>query len=81
VYYVLADLSNTPWKVSEVFYYAQRAVLYPIDPLFDLETQTLKPRCVMALKHIFNISDQDQDGSLSDAELNDYQVKCFDAPL
>ncbi|PIA27405.1 hypothetical protein AQUCO_07800030v1 [Aquilegia coerulea] len=68
-------------QVSEVFHSAQRAVVHPIDPLFDQQTQTLKPQCVMALQHIFQICDQDQDGSLSDTDLNDFQVKCFGVPL
>ncbi|XP_073393022.1 mitochondrial Rho GTPase 1 isoform X6 [Physcomitrium patens] len=45
------------------------------------ETRTLKPRCVRALKRIFMLCDRDKDGALNDAELNDFQVKCFNAPL
>ncbi|TYI16311.1 hypothetical protein ES332_A08G246100v1 [Gossypium tomentosum] len=68
-------------EIPEVFYYAQKAVLHPTGPLFDQETQTLKPRCVRALKRIFILCDHDRDGALSDAELNNFQVKCFNAPL
>lgn len=68
-------------QVPEVFYYAQRAVLHPTAPLFDQETQTLKPRCVRALKRIFILCDRDEDDALNDAELNEFQVKCFNAPL
>ncbi|GMG99715.1 hypothetical protein Nepgr_001555 [Nepenthes gracilis] len=68
-------------QIPEVFYYAQKAVLHPTAPLFDQETQTLKPRCIRALKRIFILCDHDRDGALSDAELNDFQVKCFSAPL
>ncbi|XP_076911550.1 mitochondrial Rho GTPase 1-like [Bidens hawaiensis] len=68
-------------QTPEVFYYAQKAVIHPTAPLFDQETQMLKPRCVRALKRIFILSDHDRDGTLSDAELNDFQVKCFSAPL
>ncbi|KAJ4822637.1 Mitochondrial Rho GTPase 1 [Turnera subulata] len=68
-------------QIPEVFYYAQKAVLHPTGPLFDQESQTLKPRCVRALKRIFILCDQDRDGALSDAELNDFQVRCFNAPL
>ncbi|KAL3840376.1 hypothetical protein ACJIZ3_024967 [Penstemon smallii] len=67
--------------IPEVFYYAQKAVLHPTAPLFDQEQQVLKPRCVRALKRIFILCDHDRDGALSDAELNDFQVKCFNAPL
>ncbi|XP_073265585.1 mitochondrial Rho GTPase 1 isoform X1 [Populus alba] len=68
-------------QIPEVFYYAQKAVLHPTGPLFDQESQTLKPRCVRALKRIFILCDLDRDGALSDAELNEFQVKCFNAPL
>uniref|UniRef100_A0A7N0TFT6 Mitochondrial Rho GTPase n=1 Tax=Kalanchoe fedtschenkoi TaxID=63787 RepID=A0A7N0TFT6_KALFE len=68
-------------QIPEVFFYAQKAVLHPTAPLFDQETQTLKPRCVRALKRIFILCDHDRDGALSDAELNDFQVRCFNAPL
>ncbi|CAN1124291.1 Mitochondrial Rho GTPase 1 [Linum perenne] len=68
-------------QIPEVFYYAQKAVLHPTGPLFDQESQTLKPRCVRALKRIFILCDNDRDGALSDAELNEFQVKCFNAPL
>ncbi|XP_058077713.1 mitochondrial Rho GTPase 1-like [Magnolia sinica] len=68
-------------QVHEVFYYAQKAVLHPTAPLFDQETQTLKPRCVRALKRLFILCDHDRDGALSDSELNDFQVRCFSAPL
>ncbi|XP_038709777.1 mitochondrial Rho GTPase 2 [Tripterygium wilfordii] len=68
-------------QVPDVFYYAQKAVLHPTAPLFDQESQTLKPRCVRALKRIFVLCDIDMDGALSDTELNKFQVKCFNTPL
>lgn len=68
-------------QVPEVFYYAQKAVLHPTAPLFDQESQTLKPRCIRALKRIFILCDHDMDSALNDSELNEFQVKCFNAPL
>ncbi|KAI7736559.1 hypothetical protein M8C21_015792 [Ambrosia artemisiifolia] len=68
-------------QVPEVFYYAQKAVLHPTAPLFDQESQTLKPRCIRALKRIFILCDHDMDGALNDRELNEFQIKCFNAPL
>ncbi|KAF8392435.1 hypothetical protein HHK36_022777 [Tetracentron sinense] len=62
-------------QVREVFCYAQKAVLQPTGPLFDKETQALKPRCVRALKRIFILCDHDGDGALSDAELNNFQTQ------
>lgn len=67
--------------VGEVFYYALKAVLYPMAPLYDPESQTLQPLCVRALKRIFSLCDKDRDGVLNDSELNEFQVKCFNAPL
>lgn len=60
--------------MPEVFYYAQRAVLHPTAPLFDLERQSLKPRCKNALRRVFTLCDRDMDGALSDEELNEFQV-------
>jgi hypothetical protein len=61
-------------QVADTFYYAQKAVLHPTAPLFDQDSQTLKPHCVRALKRIFILCDHDRDGALSDEELNDFQV-------
>lgn len=49
-------------------------MLHPTSPLFDQESQTLKPRCIRALKRIFNLSDLDMDSALNDSELNHFQV-------
>jgi mitochondrial Rho GTPase 1 len=68
-------------QVSDVFYLAQKAALYPTAPLFDKESKTLNSRCGRALKRIFILCDRDKDGALSDAELNAFQLKCFYAPL
>ncbi|CAK9147069.1 unnamed protein product [Ilex paraguariensis] len=68
-------------QIPEVFYYAQKAVLHPTAPLFDQETQTLKPRCMRALKRVFVLCDHDMDNALNNEELNEFQVKCFNAPL
>ncbi|KAM1343935.1 hypothetical protein PS2_007991 [Malus domestica] len=68
-------------QVPEVFHYASKAVLHPITPLFDQETQSLQPRCIRALKRIFTLCDCDMDGALNDEELNKFQVECFNAPL
>lgn len=67
--------------VGEVFYYALKAVLYPMAPLYDPESQTLQPLCIRALKRIFSLCDKDKDDVLNDNELNEFQVKCFNAPL
>ncbi len=61
-------------QIAEVFYYAQKAILHPMAPLFDQETQTLRPHCVRALKRIFILCDHNKHGALSDSELNNFQV-------
>jgi len=67
--------------VGEVFYYALKAVLHPMAPLYEPEAQKLRPLCARALKRIFMLCDTDQDGILDDAELNNFQIHCFNAPL
>ena len=71
------DLSN----VSEVFHYAQKAVLHPSSPLFIYEINELTITVVKALHRIFRLCDLDNDGYLSDNEINYLQVKAFGAPL
>ncbi|KAL9934228.1 hypothetical protein V8E36_006684 [Tilletia maclaganii] len=68
-------------NISEIFYFAQKAVLYPTAPLYDSREQKLRSGCVDALKRIFLLCDNDQDGVLNDRELNNFQRRCFDAPL
>ena len=62
-------------NVSEVFYFAQKAVLHPTAPLYDSREHVLKPQCVEALKRIFKLCDTDKDNILNDDELNEFQVK------
>jgi Ras family protein T1 len=73
--------AQLPLNVSEVFYFAQKAVLHPTAPLYDSREHVLKPACVNALKRIFKLCDANKDGVLDAAELNEFQRKCFDAPL
>ncbi|KAH7723340.1 EF hand family protein [Aphelenchoides avenae] len=73
--------ARTMKNVSEIFYYAQKAVLYPFRPLYRVEHQELSPKCKKALVRIFKLSDYDNDGLLSDEELKKFQVRCFGVPL
>ncbi|XP_048349908.1 mitochondrial Rho GTPase 2 isoform X1 [Sphaerodactylus townsendi] len=68
-------------NISELFYYAQKAVLHPTAPLYDPEDKQLRPACAQALTRIFNMSDQDNNQILSDEELNYFQKSCFGNPL
>ncbi|KAF8527453.1 P-loop containing nucleoside triphosphate hydrolase protein [Hysterangium stoloniferum] len=73
--------ARMPLNVSEVFYFAQKAVLHPTAPLYDSRDHVLKPACVNALRRIFKLCDTNKDGILDTAELNEFQRKCFDTPL
>lgn len=73
--------AKTVSNISEVFYFAQKAVLYPTGPVYDVETQSLKPPASAALRRIFKICDKDGDGGLNDKELNDFQFTCFNVHL
>eukprot|EP00172_Hildenbrandia_rubra_P003780 Plantae.Rhodophyta-Hildenbrandia_rubra.ctg6509.p1 GENE.Plantae.Rhodophyta-Hildenbrandia_rubra.ctg6509~~Plantae.Rhodophyta-Hildenbrandia_rubra.ctg6509.p1 ORF type:complete len:543 (-),score=85.81 Plantae.Rhodophyta-Hildenbrandia_rubra.ctg6509:1001-2629(-) len=68
-------------NIAEVFYYAQKAVLHPTFPLYDVDKHALKPHAALALRRIFKLCDHDKDGVLSDKELNDFQQECFGVPL
>ncbi len=50
--------------VNEVFYYALKAVVYPVAPLFDVQAHdgngALRPLCVKALRRIFLMCDRDK---------------------
>ncbi|EXJ91374.1 mitochondrial Rho GTPase 1 [Capronia coronata CBS 617.96] len=69
------------YNVNEAFFLCQKAVTHPIAPLFDAKESALKPAAVAALLRIFYLSDKDKDGLLSDKEMEEFQIKCFDKGL
>ncbi|CAD7076892.1 unnamed protein product [Hermetia illucens] len=73
--------AKTLHNISEMFYYAQKAVLHPTSPLYIMEEQDLTPACKKALVRIFKICDIDGDNLLNDYELNLFQRRCFNTPL
>jgi len=73
--------AKTILNIHEVFYFAQKAVLYPAAPLYNPQEHKLKSECVTALKRIFRLCDRDKDNALNDQELNEFQLKCFGVPL
>lgn len=73
--------AKTLQNVPEVFYYAQKSILYPTGPVYDDEKKKLTLQCVKCLTRIFKICDQDNDGLLNDRELNEFQLKCFGVHL
>ena len=56
-------------NLIDVIFCAQRAVLYPIAPLFDAVKRQIKPEYERALLRIFRVCDRDMDGMLNDHEL------------
>ncbi|XP_076149825.1 mitochondrial Rho GTPase 1b isoform X1 [Alosa pseudoharengus] len=68
-------------NISELFYYAQKAVLHPTGPLYCPDQKEMKVACLRALTRIFKVSDLDNDGILNDNELNFFQRTCFNSPL
>lgn len=57
--------------VSEVFYYAVKAVVHPVAPLFDVHANNgagaLRPLCIKALHRIFAMCDTDKARALASA--------------
>lgn len=68
-------------NVVELFSAAQKAVTYPLAPLFDPRKRILTRKCRRALVEIFKTCDYDKDGLLDDHELNLFQEDCFGTPL
>ena len=68
-------------NVKTVLNCAQRAVLYPLSPLYDLENHSLTPEFKKALIRIFRILDSDLDGKLYDSEMNTLQERVFQSEL
>ncbi|VDM97159.1 unnamed protein product [Thelazia callipaeda] len=81
--------AKTMKNISEIFYYAQKAVIYPIHQLYISEDRELTRKCKKALIRIFKkfndyffeLCDFDNDGLLSDVELNRFQLFVFGIPL
>jgi len=68
-------------NISEMFYFAQKAVLHPSAPLWNYHDKDLTDSCKRALGRIFKICDMDNDGILSDQELARFQRRCFNMDL
>ena len=68
-------------NISECFYFAQKAVLYPSNAIYDTKTHQLKDDCRQALIRIFTLINSNKDGILMDDDLNTFQEKCFNSPL
>ncbi|KAK7498304.1 hypothetical protein BaRGS_00010564 [Batillaria attramentaria] len=60
--------ARTLKNISEVFYYAQKAVLHPTAPVYNPEEKELTPAARKALTRIFKICDLDNDSLKSALE-------------
>ncbi|CAH0517775.1 unnamed protein product [Peronospora belbahrii] len=68
-------------QVAQAFFLAQKAVLYPVAPLYDEKKRQLQPKCVKAIRRTFRLYNRDRSGILSREELNEYQYDCFGVRL
>lgn len=68
-------------NISELFYQAQKVVLYPLQPLYQIPTRTLTKKAQKAIDRVFYLSDLDGDEHLDENELSELQRKSFNAPL
>ena len=73
--------ARTLKNVPEVFYYAQKSVLYPTSPVYDVDKKQLTSQAIKCLTRIFKLCDHDNDSLLNDKELNEFQLKCFGISL
>ena len=67
--------------VDQIFYESELAVTFPIGPLFDTSRSEFTSACKVAFLRIFRCFDLNQDGLLSDEELNSLQQQSFGIPL
>ncbi|RID81135.1 hypothetical protein BRARA_A03733 [Brassica rapa] len=74
-------LSDISWLAQAVFVQAQISAMYPIGPVYDRVTNSLKPRCIAALKRIFELYARNNDYILSDDGLSDMNVRSFGIPV
>ena len=68
-------------RVDEVFLKAQQAVLYPFNPLYDLDMGRLSDDCKRAFTRMFRMYDKDHDGLLSHTELDRFQIETYHVPV
>jgi Ras family protein T1 len=67
--------AKTLFNIDEIFYFAQKSVLYPGNVLYDPATEKFKPLAITAMKRVFRLCDKDADGFWNDYELNFMQVR------
>jgi len=68
-------------NIDEIFTQSIQVVVYPLLPLYNLDNCRLTDGCKRAFHRIFRIYDCDNDGLLSDEEIDTFQNFAFQAPL
>nr|CCA14619.1 mitochondrial Rho GTPase putative [Albugo laibachii Nc14] len=68
-------------EVARAFYLAQKAVLYPREPLYNSKERKIQPKCVKAIRRVFRLYNRAGNGIMTREELNDYQQDCFGVRL
>lgn len=68
-------------QLADLVYCAQRAVLYPVYPLYDQRAKELRPEYESALRRVFRMCDRNGDNYLDDAELERFQSQNFSVEI
>lgn len=68
-------------NIVDSIYSAQRAILFPMFPLFDSKIGDLKKEYIRALERIFRIYDTDFNNFITDIELEKFQSQVFQKSL
>lgn len=68
--------AKTMENLPELLYASQTSVFFPERILYNREENKMTEGCERALKRIFKLCDHDNDGSLSEEEINYFQTKC-----
>lgn len=76
---VLECSAKTIFNVDEAFDFATKAVLFPSQPLYDVQQQRFKQDAIVAFERIFRLCDSNYDGYWDNDELNRFQTKCYPA--
>jgi Ras family protein T1 len=63
--------------LADLVYCVQRAVIYPIYPLYNQSNKEIKQEYENALRRIFRMCDMDHDNYLNDSEMEEFQTKNF----
>ncbi|XP_074348428.1 mitochondrial Rho GTPase 1-like isoform X4 [Apium graveolens] len=63
-------------RIRKVLEASRIATNYPSSPLFD-QNRILKPQCMSALTRIFRLLDTDNDGCLSEEDVDSFEYTCF----